>query len=176
MNRILEKLRDSEETEFESDNYIDLNDSENEELRWSNRDDLYEVAESVPESVVDYGVERFVQDGEFSLGQFTEALEKANELWISYRERDEHNPRTVSEREARAYGAGAADLSFITNSPRRSSRVEKEVDQITENMKRQFEGLHDNLDTQKMMSSLLGPEEIAQAELLLRNETDVYKD
>ena len=176
MRRMLEKLRGTTEAEFNSDNYLDAKDSENEELKWLNEDELYETAEAMPESVVNYGVESFVRDGEFSLGQFTEALEEANQVWQTYREQDEHNPRTVSKKDAMAYGAGAADPSFITNSPRYSEEVEEEVNNATENMANQFEETHSTFDTQRMMRNLLGPEETAQAELILRDETDVYNE
>jgi hypothetical protein len=176
MNRLLEKLMGSEDTEFDPDSYLDQKDGESEELRWLNRDELYEVADAVPESVVDYGVDRFVRDGDFSLEHFTEALQEVNDVWESYRESEDHSPRTVSESEAMAYGAGGADMGFTTNAPKYSSEVDGEVSEAMENMSQRFEGLYDRFDTEKMVKSLLGSEEIAQAEVIVRNKTDVYSD
>lgn len=168
MRRLLKKLLSPEKEEFEPDNYIDIKDSENDSLRWLNKEELYESAEAVPENIIDYSLDRFVTDGEISLEHFTEALEQADEVWKTYRERDKHQPRNISEREAFAYGAGAAGPEFLTNSPRYSTEVENEVEDTREKVENELEELYDSFETRRLMDSLLGPEETAQAEKIIK--------
>ena len=153
--------QDSDGTEFMDETNLDYADT-----------DYLVSGTAVPEKNAEYALNRFVEDGPVSVEHFSQTLEDASDVWEAYLERDEHSPRDIDEDEAMAYGAGAAAASggFVTNSPRYSDEVEREVEEVTEKISDSLKSEYGSSVARELGRSLLGPEEIAEAETHLRDK------
>ena len=161
------KILGSDETE--QDEKVELEEFMDEtDLDYVDTDHMLNGTE-LPEKNVRYALTRFVEDGPVRAQDFAEVLEGASEVWSEYLEEEEHNPRTVSEREADAYGAGAAGPDLITNAPRYSEKVEESAQTYEQTVEETLDDEYGTGTARKIVSTLLGPEEKADAELQIRD-------
>lgn len=123
----------------------------------------------VPETNVRNALERFVEDGPVAIQHFAEVLEGASDVWSEYLEKDEHNPRKVTEREANAYGAGA-EPDILTNAPRYSKEVRASVEAYENSVKEELGDEYGAQTARRIASALLGAEERADAEMQIRED------
>ena len=123
---------------------------------------------AVPEKNVRYALNRMVEGGPVAVDDFNEALEGASEVWTEYLEKDEHNPREISQSEANAYGAGAAGAGFLSNAPRYSNEVEDSVNSYVEEVENSIGEEYKPGTVRKLTTALLGAEEKAEAELKIK--------
>lgn len=110
-------------------------------------------------------LERYVNQGEVSVEDFAYAVENASEVWEEYLEKEEHNPRRLSERDVDAFMAGAAGPGFSTNAPAYSSEVENQVDEYRSEVQEELEDSYGRFTAWSLAESLIEPEEVAEASL-----------
>lgn len=120
---------------------------------------------AVPEKNVRYALNIMVEEGPVAVEDFNEALDGASEVWTEYLEKDEHNPREISQSEANAYGAGAAGAGFLSNAPRYSGEVEDSVKSYVEEVENSLGDEYEPRTARRLTEALLGAEEKAEAEL-----------
>lgn len=120
---------------------------------------------AVPEKNVRYALNRMVEEGPVAVDDFNEVLEGASEVWTEYLQKDEHNPREISQSEANAYGAGAVGAEFLSNAPRYSEEVEDSVNSYVDDVENSIGDEYDAGTARKLTRALLGAEETAEAEL-----------